>query len=352
MTSVSTPADPVSLLEPVKATEKTLFWLGAGYSRCLNPNAPLMDDFFSGFDCAQYPHLAKYLSSRYENVAGVNVEDVLLAVEQIETCPLPPRTRAEMMCGQDPQRIKVELEKLCVERLSYDVPNYGHWAVNLLAMANELTTVVTTNYDVLPEQILRRRSVATHCSPAATCHHCNMRAILEDKCGCHENGHWLGSRQNAALLKIHGSIAWRTCRNKACGIIDCLKSSCDCSAVHDPKCECCGEDAESVIILPAAKKSYERYPQISRMWDLADDALAAAVAITIFGFSFPRSDTLIHEMFRSTIARSRKLKELFILDVKPKAVWERMKSVIPDYLKVSVHLLEVPPDGSNPEWIG
>ena len=144
------------------------------------------------------------------------------------------------MYGQDPQKVTFEVEQFCLHRLNFGLPDYTHWAADVLAHANELTTVVTTNYDVYPEQILRRRIGAKHCGPDATCHHCNMRAILEDKCGCSEGGYWLGSRKNAALLKLHGSIAWRTCRNKACGITECLKSNCDCSAIHDPKCECCG----------------------------------------------------------------------------------------------------------------
>jgi hypothetical protein len=352
VTQVSAAATSAKALEPVRATEKTLYWLGAGFSRCLNPNAPLMADFFAGFDGAKYPHLAKYLLGRHGKFDGANVEDVLFAIDQIETCPLPSRARAEMMWGQDPQKIKAELERFCLQRLSYDVPDYDHWAVHVLAIANELTTVVTTNYDSLAEQILRRRLAATHCGPNATCHHCNMRAILEDKCGCSADGSWVGSRTNAALLKIHGSIAWRTCRNKACGITDCLKSNCDCSTIHDPKCECCGEDAEPVIILPSAKKSYERFPQIGRMWEMAVDALSNAVAVTIFGFSFPTSDTLVHEMFRSTIAKSRTLQELYIIDIAPEAIWRRMKNVIPDDLGVIVHMLDVPRDGSRPSWMG
>ena len=89
MTPMPGTADPARFLEPVKSAEKTLFWLGAGFSRCLNPGAPLMNDFFVGLDAAKYPHLAKYLSGRHGAAVSVNVEDVLFAVDQVECCPLP-----------------------------------------------------------------------------------------------------------------------------------------------------------------------------------------------------------------------------------------------------------------------
>jgi hypothetical protein len=275
---------------------------------------------------------------------------VLQAIEQSIDAPISRPLKHDIMSGQNPNVLKVELEKYCLQQLCYGPLDIDHWAVQLLAHANHRTTVVTTNYDLLADEILRRRSAATHCRNDATCHHCNMMAILREDCECVPT-RLSGSERNAPLLKIHGSIAWHVCRNAACRVGSCLVPRCDCQPVLDPICDCCGQRCGPVIVLPSMVKRYSEFPEIKRMWDRAESALRVAKTVTVFGFSFPRSDCIICEMFRATLDRSEFLERVLVIDIDAGTVAERIRSFLPNNPRVTIHSLAVPGDGSAPSWL-
>jgi NAD-dependent SIR2 family protein deacetylase len=310
-----------------------------------------MKGFFSKLKPGQFRHLENYLSNRCDSPDDANVEAVLLAVEQMEDCPLPPRLRHSILGGQDPKKIREELEKYCIQRLDFAELEADHWPVDLLAHADHRTTVITTNYDTVAEQILSARIHATHCGSAATCHHCNMRAILAEDCQCDLStpprpvggGH-------APLLKIHGSIAWHSCCNSACRIQDCLVASCDCSPSRLPKCNCCGDPCKPVIVLPSMKKSFAQHPQLGRMWERAHYALSRCTTLTIFGFSFPESDCLICDVFRDAFKAAKGLKDIVIIDIVPELVAKRVAALLPPSSTVTIVCCSAPTDGSVPTW--
>ena len=309
-----------------------------------------MSDFFVGLESSSFPHLHAYLSARYIDFRNANVETVLQAVEQSLDAPLSRQLRHEMMRGQDPRILKQELEQYCLKRLCFGQLDVENWAVKLLAHANHRTTVITTNYDLLADDILRRRRGATHCRGDATCHHCNMMAILREDCECGPPRR-AGSKQNAALLKLHGSIAWHVCNNNSCSVGRCLVPRCDCKPIADPKCDCCGEKCGPAIVLPSMVKKYGEFPEIKRMWSRAESALLNAHTITVFGFSFPASDCIICEMFRATLSRTSCLRDILVLDIDPELVGARIDALLPHGSEVRVHPFRVPGDGSMPEWL-
>lgn len=334
----------------VSGTTETVMWLGAGFSRAATDGAaPLMSDFFSTLDPECSPCLTKYLTSRFGSPQSANVESALQAVEQLETAALPQRLKNSILSGQDPKKIKRELEAFCLKRLNYEL-NPQNWAIRLLAHANERTTVVTTNYDLIADQVLSRRSGATHCTPIATCHHCNMMALLSDGCSCQVTPARTSRANNAALFKIHGSLAWHTCTNIGCRICQCLVPRCDCTVISNPICGCCGEPSHPVLLLPSMVKHYNQFPQIERMWVGMEDALARATTVTIIGFSFPASDCLVCDVFRSGLDRGRQLQDVLIIDLDPSSVAGRVRSMVPRDMEVRIHELQVPRDGSTPTW--
>jgi hypothetical protein len=334
------------------ADADSVIWLGAGFSRCATEGkAPLMRDFFADIDESRFSHLYRYLSARCNPVHAANVEEVLLAVEQMEDCPLPPRLRHSILSAQNPKTVRHELERYSIERLSFGEIDSEHWAAEFLAEADHRTTVITTNYDTVAELILSNRTGAVHCGVTATCHHCNMRAILAEDCNCDANSAppVVGGR-NAPLLKLHGSIAWHVCRNAACSITDCLIARCNCQPCASPRCTCCGDSCKPVLVLPSMKKTFSSYPQLGRMWERAHAAVKGARTFAVFGFSFPQSDCLICDVVRDAFNSSDTLNDVIVIDVDPSRIAERIVSLLPQRRDVTVVLCPVPRDGTIPNW--
>ncbi|HVX85199.1 MAG TPA: SIR2 family protein [Phycisphaerae bacterium] len=344
----NTPVVGFASLREALARVPAVLWIGACFSRSATQGyAPLMRDFFNKIDESRFPHLVAFLKHRYCNIETANVEEILRIVDQIQDSPLSAETRRDLMANQDPRKIKSELLQYCMIRL--DVPSVPlTWAAKLLACATEKTTIVTTNYDTVAEQILTNRVAARHCGTEATCHHCNMMAILRENCSC-EPGAAGWKPKNAALLKLHGSLCWHVCKNDVCVSANCLVPVCDCTIPKAPKCACCNEENEPVIVLPSMQKSFKTYPQIQRMWDFANTALKSMKVFLIFGFSFPDSDCLIYHLVQSAITNSTILEQILVIDVNTAAVASKLRCMLAGK-RVAINELAVPLDGSDRGW--
>lgn len=327
---------------------RRVLWLGAGFSHCVtNGQLPLMSGFFDCLAAKKHPALCSFIGSlTWQNPS---IEVVMAELEAAEDIPVSGDAGKDLGCELDFTTIRAELNHYCISRLCADEVEVNDWAWDFLVRVGRGATVITTNYDNVAERILSNISHCNHGVSGTDCPHCKMCAILEDRCACDarmtvRKDEWRGS-----ILKLHGSVAWKVCRNQSCASFGCILPDAHCRPVRDQVCRCCGGRADPVLVLPSPSKRYGEFPAIHRMWDGACSALKHATQIVIFGYSFPQTDKAIARLFEGELRKSRQLRDVCVVDLEPHAVAERFRSTASPRSRVSIDYLAVPERGA-PEW--
>jgi NAD-dependent SIR2 family protein deacetylase len=314
---------------------------------------PLMGNFFDRLEEVACPNLHCFMREWFGNPRHANVEEVLLAIEQLQDAPVAARRCREAFGPDFVSNARTELSQYILRRLSHEAIDPRHWGVQFVSLVDADTTVVTTNYDRVAELLLSNRRGIRHLNDARgepTCPHCRLRALLTWHCQCSgevpvPEVHWRG-----AILKLHGSITWHTCRNEVCDQEYCLIPDPGCRPFQPMACACCQGRTEPVLVLPSMTKTYGAYPQLERMWEATLAALEDAVRLVIFGFSFPTSDAAICRLFRKSIDAGSRLRELIVIDAAPGPVADRIRALLPDGRNIDLQTYVVPTDGSTPSW--
>jgi len=332
-------------------SEPSVFLLGAGFSACVTNGAlPVMTGFLDRLDAERQRSLIDFVADVVGDPQKANVEEVIGLLDQLEDSPLSDLDGKIGKWQPQVHPLRRQLGEYCLQRLCGVGWSAEHWATCVLASADSNTTIITTNYDNLAESILSAKVGATHFGETATCHHCRMRRILLADCECIET-HWASRPQwQGSVLKLHGSVAWKTCYNPKCRQFQCLVADQHCRPFDNCACSCCGQPCQPVIVLPSPRKTYSQYPHLRRMWDSAAEAMNEAKSMLVFGFSFPSSDSLVKLMVRTALSHG-KLRKVSIVDLYPVSIAERFNSMIPVNMKVDVETFAVPQDGSEPEWL-
>ncbi len=328
-----------------------VYLLGAGFSACITGGQlPLMAGFFDNLSPEEFPTLYDFVHAYGGDVAMANVEKVIGWLDQLSEAPLTDAGDADKWRRDEPE-IRLQLGHYTLKRLYPANFQPDHWGVCVLASADEQTTVITTNYDNLAERILSNKISATHGGSNPNCHHCRMRRILLHDCECNESSPGAQPDWRGSVLKLHGSIAWKTCSNRLCRQFRCLVAECDCRPTDDFQCPCCGKKCESVLVLPSQHKHYKQYPHLSRIWDSAQKALLDAKWWLVFGFSLPDSDHWVQWLIRKALASGR-VERISIIDINPESVARRFKQLQATGSAVNVETFTVPSGDSHPTWLG
>ena len=304
--------------------------LGAGFSAAVtNGKMPLMGNFFEGINRSKYQSLIEFIESIEGDINKANVENILLTLEQIRTSPDSLANKLGLKSKQQYSEINQQLTHYILERLQtgcHVTPD--NWAVQILAGASEKTTVISMNYDNIAERILSKRRGLTHHGDESNCPHCKMRMILEKSCNCSSREAIGKCDWEGALLKPHGSIAWRRCLNPDCCSYECLVADKRCRPFEACYCPQCNTECAPAIVLPSMSKNLEKIPEIQAMWNASYDAISEAESILVFGFSFPQSDALFTQLVRKAICTSPKLREFAIIDLNPDDIFKRFEKCI------------------------
>ncbi|QVL32363.1 hypothetical protein KIH39_00135 [Telmatocola sphagniphila] len=331
--------------------------LGAGFSSAATEGrSPLMRGFFDKLERDNYPELYDFVNEHGCNqvctrIEDANVENVLLALDQTDNCPSPLRNR---LVGN-----LFEKNSICDQLAYYTIMRFKtmggwspeNWAVQTLAKASERTTVISMNYDVLADSILSSRTGMEHFpSKTLSCPHCKMRYLLSQACNCTTHpGFTDETIWQGALLKLHGSIAWKRCLNPACCAYQCLVPDEQCRAFEPHECPKCSRMCSPALVMPTMNKNLKETPEIDAMWQAAMAAIENAESILIFGFSFPRSDELLIQSFRKAIETSKRLKKVGIIDLDPQAVAHNFRCCLPVGYHVEYAYLNSTKSGV-PDW--
>ena len=331
--------------------------VGAGFSAAVSDGKmPLMTGFFDKLASAEHPDLFEFVSEvgcncRCPTIAQANVETVLTSLDQMRTAP------SKVLCGTLAKFrgtfaiIQEQLTAYTLARLrlgSRIQPD--NWAAQLIADCGASTTVISMNYDNLAESILSNRDGITHgeCNP--NCPHCRMRLLLTNACSCNFRNDDMGDLWRGALLKPHGSVAWRRCLNPECCNHQCLVADQNCRPFEPCKCNFCRTECAPVMVLPTMSKNLNEIREIAVMWEAVYEAVRDAESLLLFGFSMPKSDELLTQTLRSAISERRTLRRVASIALDPENVLDRFQDCLPAGL--GVELVAFPVEiGHRPIWL-
>lgn len=330
--------------------------LGAGFSAAATDGKlPLMIGYFDRLRHDDFPDLYAFVrevgcNKRCERIEDANVERVLLVFDQIRTSPdgvvkdwldWKPKLGA----------IQCQMAYYTLARLRDGLKiSRDNWAVRLLAGCGPHTTVISMNYDNIAEQVLANRPGMLHGDGLPSCPHCKMRLLLKRACSCDSRIEYLGDDWRGAIIKPHGSIAWRRCQNESCCSYECLVADEQCRPFEPCNCPYCGAACAPVLVMPTMSKNLNEIPEIATMWQAARMAMREAESLLLFGFSMPTSDELLVQLIRSACNDGRRLRRVASIDLAPEPVLERFESCLPPGFDVDIAAFPVE-KGVTPIWL-
>ena len=314
-----------------------------------------MTGFFDRLHETTFPELFGFVKGVGCNnvckcVEEANVERVLIALDQIRSSPeslLPGwfDSWKTNVAAIDDQFCRYTLSRLRESGISQ-----GNWAADLLARCGPETTIISMNYDNIAERVLSGRAAMIHGSDRPTCPHCKMRLILERACSCSSRVQFVDNTWRGALIKLHGSIAWRRCVNRDCCLYQCLVADQHCRPFDPCQCTNCGANCAPVLVMPTMRKNLMELPEISTMWRAAQLAFQKAESLLMFGFSLPASDEILIQLIRSACNSEHSLKRVASIDLDPESVLNRFASMLPTGYEVETVALPVE-RGRVPDWL-
>ena len=330
--------------------------VGAGFSAAATDgDLPLMKGFFDRLERKTFPELFEFVNAvGCDNVCKcvqeANVERVLLVLDQIRTSPdslLPG-----WFDSWKPNVTKMEDQfyNYTLSRLRKSAIPNGNWAADVLSRCGPETTIISMNYDNIAERVLSGRRGMIHGGDRPTCPHCKMRLILERGCSCGFRVPFADESWQGALIKLHGSIAWRRCVNPGCCSYQCLVADQHCRPFDPCQCTNCGANCAPVLVMPTMSKNLVNLPEISAMWRTAQLAFDKAESLLMVGFSLPTSDELLIQLIRSACNSEHSLKRVASIDLDPESVLRRFSSLLPTGYGVEAVALPVERNKA-PSWL-
>lgn len=94
-----------------------------------------------------------------------------------------------------------------------------------------------------------------------------------------------------------------------------------------------------LIIPPVRRKSYTLFGRLFKdLWEKAEDVLAEAEEIHIYGYSFPSTDTQAHQLFQKAFSKRKSLPKVVLVNPSPDEIHHRFNHLlgVPDS-KIDVH---------------
>lgn len=319
-----------------------VFVLGAGFSKALNPDAPLMGGFFNGnetlLEREGFSDVREFINRcSLGEIAHVNIESLMTLasletawLEPLETCQLSVVTEQlrklirEVIDQTFPKR-EVDSEYFRrrheAHAFRFNVPQQCQDSLDQFAKylmtRDGRAQVISFNYDVLLENaLLHSQDDVLSGLPDAR----NRRAdpwfhigtsygfdahVFAPKSGIFRATNRDPGETDICVLKLHGSTNWR-CRRGHAGSVDpydVLVLQCH----HDPLrqneparrlIESAYFDAPFIVPPILDKSTLVRVPLLAVVWGRAAYFLGQAERLVFLGYSFPSTDFYSEFLFR------------------------------------------------------
>ena len=291
-------------------TGKTVFVLGAGFTRAFLPRAPLLTDDYGGADLARrlqgYPHARRILLQELaRNGDGrLNIERLLTRLDG--GMPYDPDRDATAEVGL----LAAELMQALVRRIE-GAKSGTLYREELLAFAQRCLqdgiTCVTFNYDDILDGALYDAGRVPNATAESGWHpDTGYGFVCPSSATCVHAGTVRTTPTPLLLLKLHGSLNWRLKLGaQPSSALDALVHHEDWSV--DPS-RAGGVAQEHVerhlasgrfIVAPLlAKTAIAERPILGRLWALAYQTLGQAERVVFLGYSLPPADVAAAFLFR------------------------------------------------------
>lgn len=316
---------------------KTVYFLGAGASAGSDFKLPVIQGFFNDeeFRSDQYPALWSYINRTFKGIPleKVNLEEVITQLElSVEGFgALWERPNPELIQAREEfdQYIREQLKHSSSEELKDCT---CHKRIFRTILNSNDDSIITLNYDLVADYTLYHfckdnRGEIKHDSILG-----RSDMVLGKTTLMHGERPSLyhKDKDKGFYLKLHGSIDWVYCPTPTCGNhqlffanwIDRIETH---TSPGEP-CILCGAGLVSVIIPPAMGKSFEKFPKMGLIWNIAYRELKEADRWVLIGISLPESDYHLRWLLRQAWWFYREF---------PKPLTDRMDTTIPELVIVN-----------------
>lgn len=340
-------------------SDRTVFVLGAGFTRAFVPNAPLLVD---DFDIASlrsrfnsFPH-ARAVLDRALAETGDGRVDLERLMTRLSGMPYDDDdARRELGLLDSTLRKSVVRRLEDAKAAGVDRDSLGAFARFVLA---EKSSVVTFNYDDVLDQALWEVYRVTSIHDVRPYWHPDggYGFFCRPSSACIADSLVVMDRPRSLMLKLHGSINWRprlgeTTPRGPAGLVHHEKwfppppgidHVADRIEAH--------MEPEPFIVPPVLVKSeLTTHPVLRVVWELAHHALVSAKTIVFIGYSLPQTDLAARALFAETLTRSPRPDVSVVNLAGDRAAEQRVKdayrALVPDLLDAQFDL------GGARNWI-
>jgi hypothetical protein len=294
----------------VGVTRKTVFVLGAGFTRAFLPEAPLRTDDYGGADLVRrlqgYPHARRILLQELQRRrdGALNIERLLTRLDG--GMPYDPDRDATAEVGL----LAAELMHALVRRVEGAKRGTLH-RDELLSFAQgclqDETSCVTFNYDDILDRALYDASRDTRLPAESRWHpDTGYGFVCPSSATSVRAGTLRTTPAPLLILKLHGSLNWRLRLGAPpSAAMDALVHHEDWSVDSSPGAGAAPELIERHLapgrfIVPPllGKTAVAERPVLGRLWALAYRMLGHAERVVFLGYSMPAADVAAVFLFR------------------------------------------------------
>lgn len=315
--------------EHFPAETNWLYILGAGASFADDNRFPLMKDVFKGFedqDKDQHSYaktrktLLDWLKNNYDNYQNENIESILTYLDFLRSGYILSE-KAVLQADYSLQYKKIYSELISYLRERLNINGYIEDLTLHYELLNKVTqkdSIITFNYDEALDTSIAYYNTKNPGKKLP--HFLNLQYLISKTAERDFLFSGLGEISTSQhgrgyLLKLHGSLFWKTCINNYCPnhfyinigneSEEFLDEEEYLSKTHysmfpdEPSfCNMCGGELEPVLIYPSAEKQISMFPKVKVMWQKAHRILSNATHFVIIGYSFPETDFNIRNLIR------------------------------------------------------
>ena len=288
----------------------TVYILGAGATKAVAPQAPLMDDFlpkaFERFSRdRRIRNVQKFVSDFYlgsplpsdvrsRQAILPRLEDVL---SQLDLCVVQNRPLSANYPLQRVQKLRVDLVYLIARLLRDTLRRLGRDSYAILDLVRFLTeedAIISLNYDIIVDNALAREF-----GPRRVDYGVDVRlSYLSYPDNYYEPAHAHQAVPSRDLYKLHGSLNWLYCPN--CQALDVTLAEKGTLRVFEKEpavCLRCHLPYQALIITPTLLKDYAN-GLLLQVWRKAEERITRADRVVFIGYSLADADVQIKCMIK------------------------------------------------------
>lgn len=296
--------------------ERTVFILGAGFTRAFFPAAPLVTDDYGGAELAErvkhLEHASRVLDWERSREPGgrINIERLMTRLDGRMPYDFDQGAHDEL------GTLLSEVKRAFAKRIE-NVRNEAGHDEDLEAFAkycvDNLVTCITTNYDdLLDEMLYKVTAVSDTPTTPTTSKHPYWHPdggygffCRPSGCAVQDTDIYMDVDVSMHLLKLHGSVNWRPRRGyRQPYTIDAMMhhepwfSGKDYFEVLEPETISLHLEPEPFIVPPVLFKSaLVEQPILRLVWYRAYKALFEATRVAFVGYSLPITDIAASHLF-------------------------------------------------------